>query len=1596
MACWICFGLFGILAFGLWTLRSSAAVPFFGRLESPPVLGRRRSRRVVGLSPSVVSFLWTWILVCANCRIGEARKPGPDWTMAVANLNGLNNRAFGLASGDFDTWLFSETHLTKVGAKVFWSNLRSAGSPYRAFVTGCTVAPRSESSEVGQWSGVAVLSTFPVRRLPHAWPTVAYNSGRLVCTSVCAHGLWISGVTVYGTPTGPTHVNGRYVTNELLAQALDRVEQLPGPRFIAGDFNHDWDRLDTIHTMHRLGYQDIQDLHAASTGVLPRATCRGKTRRDFLFVSREFAALFITCTIHDDTVADHSYVVGHFRGGPASLVRFSWTLPDPMDWEPSDKRAPVDPAVMSACADATVGYTQFWHSVEQNNMRARAELGKPCVRAMLGRATQSQPVMREGRMAPLKTSRPGDRQPAFLGSCLQHAKWTKQLRRLQSYVRLVASGVPSAVHRSHQLQLWSAIRSAHGFPPDFVVAIDEDECAVDLAPPVKWLPDVPILHGSAPLAVIHVADDKLWLESCHGLAIGDQLSQRRQLGCLPELFQAFETQWSSLWNRHQHVPASQWTQILDFARQHLRPVSSPAPALDVGLLRRTLQRKSKHAATGLDGVSRADLLALSDTDFAVLSQVYHTAHATGTWPCQTLQGYVRSLAKVDTPMEVGHFRPITVFSNVYRLWSSVVARHWLRAVSSSVDAFLCGNTVGGRAAMVWRYVLEQVENAHREGGEVCGFSADIVKAFNVLPRLPALAAVKMMGVDHATLTAWAGALNGFKRHFVIQGSYFCGVTSVNGFPEGCALSCLAMMALTEIFHRWIQASHVSFRPLSYVDNWGVILQSVDYMQQAVDSIESFVRALGIELDSSKSYCWAANPSGRRALRAAGFTVLLRSRELGAHVVYTRQLSNFHTLERFRALDDFWSKLASCPCTFRQKVQLIQRVAWPRAFHAVSAVVVGRKHFEALRTSVMQALKLQKPGANPELQCALEGCAFDPLLCAALDTLRDARSLSATAQVTLDFDLGVFDAAGGEYNTLSEILCQRLHQVGFTVEHGAMAIDSFGSFNFLACPLDEFVFRLQWIWPSVLASAVRHRRTLVGFQHVDLSATRRAYLQLDPYDQGIMRKYLHGASFTNEHACHWSHDGNPNCIHCGSPDSVQHRLWFCPASQQLRDQLPMDFVLHKDSLPLLLLEHGWTLRSPLATSWFQYLAALPVSVGFHPVPCPGGILDLFTDGSCLYPTQPDLRVAAFSVIASVFTLDPGPASFRPVVAQPLPGLLQTPFRAELSAVLAALRLAISRGICVRIWTDCLNVIKAYRKYCLDQVRVNPNGRNSDLLSQFCDLVHQLGTARVAVLKVPAHEDPNAYSTDLEKWLVAGNAAADKAAEVANTNRPEAVWSLWNAYVTQVFEHRTHAQVVRSHMIAVSKLWSAVPQTKSQPEIPKPPRAVRPGRAQPVLAWSSPHGFQLRKPAFRRFFGLDLASDVHSWLERIRDEEQPLRWISYIHLYISFQRHVGPWSIGKPNGKWLAEKGELARLANHSRLAVRVKHFRLMVQQFLRDAEVHHVTASVRPHSQWIACFRGSIGFQLSNTEFEAIEEFLAANLTTPATGSGRALDLLRGV
>ena len=382
---------------------------------------------------------------------------------------------------------------------------------------------------------------------------------------------------------------------------------------------------------------------------------------------------------------------------------------------------------------------------------------------------------------------------------------------------------------------------------------------------------------------------------------------------------------------------------------------------------------------------------------------------------------------------------------------------------------------------------------------------------------------------------------------------------------------------------------------------------------------------------SKTFAWGSSKASRRILRLDGFCVRHDERDLGAHVVFTRQLRNRTTLHRFQALGEFWEKLKRARGTLQQKVRAVRTAAWPRAMHGVGAVIVGRKHWVRLRSCYMAAMKFAKPGANPMVQLMLDGFGTDPQLFAIWTSFLDFRAIGSAEPHLASLDIVGVQGAGQAQASISEVLSQRIHQLGWTLHPGGFVSDGFGRFNLLESSIGELKLRVGWAWQNIVAAAVVDRLDFPGFERAHLRATQQGLQQFPIVDQTALRAVLNGTTFTNRHAYHWSDDGNILCPACGQIDSLHHKYWECPFIVDLLQEVPPSIVDLVPSLPSWACDRGWTVTPAMLHAWRTYLINLPIHVDFAPSCGPhGSVLDLFTDGSCMWGAEPDFRLAAWSV------------------------------------------------------------------------------------------------------------------------------------------------------------------------------------------------------------------------------------------------------------------------------------------------------------------------------------------------------------------------------
>ena len=1603
------------------------------------------------------------------CRVGEAKKPGPPedatWSLGICNPSGLQGKHAMLSQVTTDILAVSETHLSKAGTRHLSASLRSTRSHFKHVLTGAPLPQRTLSSDAGLWSGVAFAAAVPCRTMAVPWPEDLYETSRLQFGSFYTPMAWVSGAVAYGYPEGKLHPQAHERTEAILDFAFEHLRQYPGPRFLCGDWNFTVDSLAVVSKLSSAGWIDVQDLLAHRTGAPVRPTCKGVSRKDYMFLSPELARAFLDLVVCDETFADHSVLVARFAGGPVHLERFVWPCPQPVPWTQVSSLS--DSVQFAAPADPTEKYAELW----------TLKLPDTWVSSMKGRGQQTKPCRKMHRQAPLRASRAHEVQPAFFGFSAVHAKQFKQLRRLQNYCRWAENrAAVGCANVEHGIGLWTSILRAPGFAPSFsawwptrryicpldpveiplhcpvlgvakqifeavlaevrlleqrlqqarathrkyqhdhdrslifrevarptaapvetlihsvktqVIEVDVHDCAVVFDGPVDLDPQMPIWISGQPKEIIHADHDKAWLTDVDDVEPRAQVTQRQELGDLQAIFEAFHTQWKQRWCRHDNLPFTHWDAVVGFAQRVLRPCPVPHLSVDAALIQAEVQRKKKRSATGLDGVSRDDLLQADGPTLQSLASLYQRAETDGCWPEQLLAGKVHSLAKTESAATVSQYRPITVFGLPYRVWSSLQSRHLLQWAECWVDDGVYGNRRGRQASDLWHYLLQQIEHAYASGCPLSGVSADLEKCFNCIPRFPALCMAVLAGTPHQVTTAWAGSLAGMCRHFKVRDSFSAGFLTSTGLAEGCGLSVFGMLLVDHLFSCWMRIQAPAISTLSYVDDWQCLTWDPEVAVHQLAKIEQFAAMLDLTVDKAKTFGWSTDALVRAQLRGAGLSVCHHARELGGHFGISRQYTNRTVQQRIAGLDDFWPKLAQSKARYPAKIFMLRAVAWPRGLHAIPSAPLGDNVWTQLRRSALKALGWKRPGVNSFILLGLVESSVDPQFLALLWTCRAVRS-----QYAGDFGSAMLAPLAHGFldlppATLVAVVLARLQHVGLSVHLGGLVADRFGKFCLHTTNPGEVDLRLSWAWTSLVASKVSHRAEFAGLALADPASTKRALHQLGPDDQALVRLGLSGGLFTESYKAKWT-DQTDTCIWCGQKDSLYHRYWACPQHQDLRDQLAPDAQQVIDSVPPALALRGWALHAPTWPAWVQCLLDLPTCPPSPAVQFKAGIVNhVFTDGSCLHQSDARFRVAAWAAVlvpSERETWTPGSSTV--LCAAALAGLCQTAYRAELFAVAYVLHWASCQGVSVCVWTDCLGVINRYNLTFWGYKRINVNGVNADLWQWIQQSVDRLGREKIQLRKVPAHRTLQSATSRHELWMFYHNSLVDRAARVANQARPAAFWTLWERHV-----HASEAAALIFRQVSALHLGVARRHVRHAKADAMPAPVAEPRQTRQFEVKFDLKGWQGQPlPTLARLFGDAHVQRATRWfLARLaQGDSSTVVWVSFVQLYIDYQLCWGNAGPLRVNNTWVDAATRPYLAAEDYTFRQRVHWFRQMIKGLVKEAGIVAAFAQCRPRSEAVQTYMQSISLPWCGHALQEVDAWLLRNLEGPCVREGSSL------
>ena len=1117
----------------------------------------------------------------------------------------------------------------------------------------------------------------------------------------------------------------------------------------------------------------MQDCAAFQWGQSVSRTSRGSKRIDHMWISPELQFQLLGVEVQFDHWADHAAVVAKFRNWGTGMVSDEWYMPAAFAW-PAEWTCQVQ---WDASQDTTVAYAHLWSQLETQASSWQALHGVRIRPLQCGRAQTLESKKQVHRLAPCRKGRVGEVQPSFMGVSLQHARYFKQLRRLQALKQQLSCEAASWNANENRHATWRAIRNAVGFPEGFgiwwhkhdlspvlpevlpvlcpsaevvqkmfeifqkfvgtyegqlaqtryrlakqrraenlnyvfqdckaeplpqadtlldqvevgIEEVREEDSSIVLVSPVQLLPDVPVVAGGKVLEVVHAEHDQLWVEDVTGVGPGMFVSQQRAIMDDQAILARFRDTWKPRWNKMSHVADGQWEQIFAFARRHFQPIQWVVAPWTTERFAAAVKRKKPKAAKGPDGVSQLDLVALPAQSHSAFVALFQAMEAGQPWPQQLATGFVTSLAKVETAQQVDSFRPVTVYSLLYRIWSSERAREALQNITRVVPSSVQGGVPGRQAKVIWYTEAQALELAHLHDSELNGLQMDIQKCFNAIPRMPPWCVLHQLGFPEHVLRAWVGFVSGQARRFRIRRSTGEAIFSLCGLPEGCALSVFGMVVIDWLLDVWLQQLTPSPSLQAFIDDWSVMFGDFRELGQVWESVLEFTRCLDLTLDLRKTKLWSTAAAARKQFREGELEVAYIARVLGAHQNYTKHSWNSILQKRLQTLPDVWTKLRASLAPYKAKHLAVRLMGWPRAFHACSVVHVGGGHYKKVRSGAMRGLRVERKGANPCLHLILSNLQGDPEAWVITQTFRDARELGGLERVEGFLALFSSDPSGLPANGPTAILADRVARLGWKVGGNGLVQDGLGTFSLLHTGWDEVYLRMSLGWGTVLQAAVGHRSSFEGIDQMDLFELHRALRKFGDLDLAFLRCHLDGTLYTQNGRAKFQAGVDDTCPWCQQKDGFYHRTWTCAHFADCRTHLSEDQRAIIPSLPACLSLHGWPVVLPEWKCLSQFLLS-PTFVcqesPVHPA-VSGGIIDLFVDGTAAWPREPKLRYAAWAVTCA--TGGPGTLPHQLVLGGHVSGLIQSAFRAELTAVVEAVRWALGRNLQVRLWSDCLAVV-----------------------------------------------------------------------------------------------------------------------------------------------------------------------------------------------------------------------------------------------------------------------------------------------------------------
>ena len=856
--------------------------------------------------------------------------------------------------------------------------------------------------------------------------------------------------------------------------------------------------------------------------------------------------------------------------------------------------------------------------------------------------------------------------------------------------------------------------------------------------------------------------------------------------CDPEeVTEQLTTYWTKWWFRQEQLISDDAPWEFDDLLQHLP--SLPPIDIDFTLpaLKHAISKIKQNSARGFDGISAFELQTLPDSLLAQLLVVFNN-YSTG-FPSWFMRARTFPLRKCDGTPQAHQTRPITVLSQLYRVWGSLICGQILLQWQYTLPKGITG-MLPTRGSHLAAYAAQLgIEADHFFGRDSTGLTLDLRKCFNLISHQAGRRLLLATGIPSELVEQWISSIRSITRYWEVESSHFGPVISNNGFPEGDIWSVVVMIA---IGLHWITTIEDTITEeiacTAYADNWGWKTNSPAANVDAVHATCSFLSPYGLQIDWDKTWCWGTSASLahqvqmllQESLPDVPIAILSHSRDLGFELQYSGPHRVGHRRSRFDEGFSRLSRLEQLNVDLRVKEHILLSSVWPASLYGSEIFPPAGELLNRLASKAADALVGRSRAMTPSLVLLLLGSQIlDPTFVCIHMALRAARSWLRLCTPTdcLRFYHLVATSIGRSQDIKGPAATLRyyLNIVDWQCnKQGYLQVAPFIQVHLLNDSWQRIESFLSQAWQQDLIVTRTHRSGLFNLPDIsrqDMVGILKKFS--DPARRKLVRE-IAGAFQTTNQKKHWVPDHSDQCAFCPDRDSKYHRLCACPAFADIRE--PFLPILHELQdrghsmleFPVIHVHPDFLVHQHLQYKEPRAIFSEPIckhmrqrcSVSDDPI-------QFYTDGSCFHPENPTTRYASYAIIMDTCSSDQERliqiAQFEVTGRMPSTLVLaaaarvhgeQTINRAELMAVSEIVK-QIPQAV---IFSDSAYTCSAVEECFNSTTQVELDKcANLDL---HIELLQSLNP-RHRVCKIAAHQDISKIRDGISKYRALGNKMAN---------------------------------------------------------------------------------------------------------------------------------------------------------------------------------------------------------------------------------------------